>query len=257
MIGLNIIFIIIALIVAFFLFFRLLKSAIKALLFILFLVLFVAGILGFLVYLDVGKVRGSFENGQTALLIHEGDIVAGFTYSDNPNEVLQADKLELLSKTKLDDIDSALKKGSYSGEDSFTILIQSDYFAGKDVELMDNYKVTLDNNSIDEVFSCEELNDCISALVDAAPALKKQIASSFEDEQELKNKLFFAVFTQETKASKGSFLVSGIKENQIMVYPQLTTIKLLKFVPDKFINNALSKVSAGAEDEGNVTASAD
>lgn len=257
MVGLSILLVVVALVIAFFLFFKLLRNAIKALMFVLFLVLFVVGVLGFLVYLDVGKVKGSFENGQTALLLHDGSIVAGFTYSENPNEVLQSDKFQLLNKETLAGIDDSFKKGSYTGEDTLTIIIESDYFIGTSVELADGYTLKLDNKTIYGVFSCEDLNKCISPLIDVAPSLEKQIAASFDDEQDLKNKLFFSVFSQETKESKGSFIISGIKEDKIIVYPSLTTLKLVKMIPDSLITKAISKVSGEELSEEKNTPSTD
>jgi hypothetical protein len=252
MIGLNIVLIIVALVVAFFLFFKLLKSGIKALMFILFLTLFVVGVLGFLVYLDVNKVKGSFEKGQTALLLHDGTIVAGFTYSDNPGEVLQSDKFRLLDKETLSEIDSSIKSKTYS-EDTLTIVVASDYFVDKYVDLMDGQKLLLDEDTLSSVFGCKEMNECTKPLIAAAPSLKKQIASSFEDEQDLKNKLFFNIFTQETKGSKGGFVISGIRSEKIVVYPALTTLKLIKFIPQKTITKATDKISLLVTDNTNST----
>ncbi|MGV8161723.1 MAG: hypothetical protein ACP5N2_00140 [Candidatus Nanoarchaeia archaeon] len=242
MIGLNILLIIAALIIAFFLFFKLLKNTIKALIFVLFLALFVIAVLGFLVYLDIGKVKGSYEKGQTVLLLHDESIVAGFIYEENPNEILQSNKLELLDENTISSISDSFRKGSYAGEETLTIIMQSSYFIGKSVELAEGYNLILTKENINTLFSCNDVDKCITPLIDAAPSLKRQISSSFEDEQDLKNKLFFSAFNQESKNSKGAFILYAIKNNQMIVYPSLTTLKLVQMIPNSFIGKALAKI---------------
>jgi len=253
MITLNILFIVVALVLAFFIFFKLLRSVLKALMFVLFLCLFVVGILGILVYLDVGKVKSSFGNGQTALLTQDGTIVAGFTYSDNTNEVLQSDKLNLMTEDELSAIDDKIKKGTYTGEESLTLIISSSEFYDSTVDLLNGNNVVLDEKMINKIFSCTSKDSCVNTLSEQTPALKKQIAASFDNEQDLKNKLFFNLFTEKTKDSKGKFIITGIKNNNITIYPELTTLKLVKIVPDKIITNMLNKVTNFAGNADNTS----
>jgi hypothetical protein len=93
---------------------------------------------------------------------------------------------------------------------------------------------------INSIFNCDQLDDCTKILTDKQPSLKKQIESSFENPQDLKNKLFFNMFAQVTKETKGKFIITGVKDNKIVVYPELTTLKLIQFVPNFIVTKALN-----------------
>jgi hypothetical protein len=241
MITLSIILVLLVLGLAFFVFFKLLRGVVKAVIAVLFLVLFVIGILGILIYLDIAKVKSGFNEDQTVLLSHKGAIVAGFVYSNSQDKILESDRLQPLDQSRLTDISNIVSSGNFEKDKGFIIIVDSSHFYDKTVELAKGESINLSEKLINDIFSCEELKDCTKILSSAAPELKPQIENSFEDALDVKNKLFFNLFVQETKDTKGTFLIKGIKEEQISVYPELTTLKLINVIPEKLFNLVLKK----------------
>jgi hypothetical protein len=244
MITISIILVLVVLALAFYVFFKLLRGVVKAVIAVLFLVLFVAAIFGAVIYIDVVKLKGSFSADQTLLLSDRGSIVAGFVYANNPDsKILETTDIVMLSAQELDDISRKLNGGDYEKESGkgLTLVIDDSYFQDKSVELVANKSIMLNMQTINAIFTCDKLTSCEKILTDAAPDLKKQIAASFEDAQDVKNKLFFNLFIQETSKTKGAFLITGIREDKITVYPELTTLKLIKVIPDSIINRIVKK----------------
>jgi hypothetical protein len=149
----------------------------------------------------------------------------------------------MLSKEEISGINSELSNDEYGKNSSkgLTLVIDSSYFQGKTVEIMEGKSITVDEQMLDKIFTCDKLSSCTAVLVAVAPELKKEIAASFENEQDVKNKLFFNLFLQETTATKGTFIVTGVREDQIKIYPELATIKLIKLIPDKIIDSVIKK----------------
>ncbi|MFA6072830.1 MAG: hypothetical protein WC758_01850 [Candidatus Woesearchaeota archaeon] len=243
MISITIILVLLVFALAFFIFFKVLRGAIKALMAIFFLILFVTLVLGVLIYIDINKIKGSFNDDQIVLLTHKGEVVSGIQFLNSKNtEILQSQKYNLLDYETLTNINDQLKKNTYesnSGE-IITIIIDSSYLINTSVMITDSINITLDDKLLDDVFSCTELKDCTRPLKNAAPELKNSLDSSFDDAQDVKNKLFFNIFAQKITESKGIFVINGIKEKKITIYPQLTTLKIINFIPAGFFKKTIS-----------------
>lgn len=251
MIALTVILVAVVLALAFFVFLKLLKTVFKAVFAVMLLLLFVIAVFGIVLYIDYVKLKGTFEEDQLILLSHDEKIVAGFIFSnDRDTEVLESDRLNLLSREEIIQMNEDLADEDYKKdyEHGLTVVLESSYFIGKSVELVKGKSIIINESIAEGVFSCTKLSNCTAVLVNAAPDIKKQIENSFEDEQDVKNKLFFNLFVQETKETKGTFLVTAIKDGTVTVYPEILTLKLIKMLPEKTINKILKTgFSEGSE----------
>lgn len=244
MMILNIILIVLVLFLAFFIFYKLLKTFFRAMFAVVLLIIFVVAVFGAVIYIDINKIKGNLDEDKTILLSHEGTVVAGFIYSGNKDsEVLEVTNIELLTESRISEINEEISNDEY-GEDSeglITLIVDSSSFQDKTVEISEGTSINVSGDLISSVFSCKKLSECTAPLISAAPGLKKEISSSFDDEQDVKNKLFFNLFVKEVKDSKGAFIFDGIKDEKMTVYPELTTIKLIKILPDKLLDRLIKK----------------
>lgn len=253
MVAVSIILVILVILLAFFLFFKLLRGVLKAAIAVISLLLFVSAILGVIIYFDIAKVKKNFNEEQTILLAHKGEIVAGFSYDNSEDEkILQNTKTALFENEKLASFNSELADGDYSPEKGMTMVIDSSYFKDKSLELIDGVSITLTDEFIDNLLTCNDDDDCIDLMSEKVPSLQKQIEASFEDEQDMKNKIFFNLFVEESKNTKGTFLISGLKEDQIKIYPELSSLKIIKMVPEKFFKKIADKTAEFAEEKINL-----
>jgi hypothetical protein len=248
MISLTLILVILVAIAAFFIFFKLLRGALKILGIAVFVLLFISMIFGILIYLDVAKLKGSLGKEQTMLLVHNGDVAAGFKYGESDDRVLDSSGLGLFNKDQIADADSMLKSDDFSKLNStgLIVIVQSGYFYNKSLQVTDDLNITLNEDDVNSLFSCTQLNSCTNILVGAAArsnsesgsadkSFIKNLDSSFSDDLDVRNKAFYNLFAQETLKTKGVFILTGAREGMVQVYPELISLKLIKFVPRSFM----------------------
>jgi hypothetical protein len=245
MLAIQIILIAIVLIVAFFIFFKLLKTVFKAIFAVFLLILFVTAVFGAVIYIDATKMQGRMDADQTVLLSHNGNLNAGFIFSSGKKDVLDTTSIDQLSEIELADLHEKISDEAY-GDDidrGLTLVIDSSYFVGKTIELEKDSIIIINQTFNDNVLGCAKLDSCIKIFTAAAPGMKNEITASFQDKtvQEIKNGYFFKLFTKELSESKGTFLVNAVKDDAMIIYPELTTIKLIKILPDRLVNKVLNK----------------
>ncbi len=241
MISITIILVLIIAVVAFFIFFKILRGFLKALGVVVLLLLFVSMVLGFFVYLDAGKIKGSIGKEQTILLSHKGNIVAGFKYGQSQDKVLDTGGLGLFSRDQISVADAALQADNLSNlnKEGLIVIIDSSYFYNKSLKITDALNITLDESAVNALFGCSELKSCTDVLVAAAGSKDESFAikleNSFNDDLDVKNKVFYNLFAEETTKTKGTFLLTGVRTNKIQIYPELMTLKIIKFVPSSVL----------------------
>jgi hypothetical protein len=239
MITLTIIIAVVIAIIAFFVFFKLMKGFLKALGMVFLLLLFVMVVLGIIVYVDVARLKGSMEKEQVILLRHNGSIVAGFMYGQDQQKVLQTGSLGLFTAEQVSAADAAVKSGDPGGINpgGITLVMESSRYYNKSLMLVkDNYAL-LDEAAVKTIFGCAELAECTDALAEKAdPRIRKTIAASFEDVQDMKNKVFFNLFAEETLDTRGTFIIPAIRHGEAQVYPSLLTLRLLKAIPESIFS---------------------
>jgi hypothetical protein len=244
MLAIQIILIVIVLVLAFYIFFKLLKTVLKAIFAVFLLILFVTAVFGAVIYIDATKMKGRMDADQTVLLSHNGNLSAGFIFSSGKRDVLDTTSIEQLSTIELAELQEKITDENY-GDDidrGLTLVIDSSYFVGKTIELEED-NIMINKTFNDDVLECNKLDLCIKIFTAAAPSIKNDITESFEDKtiQEIKNGYFFKLFTKEVSETKGTFLVNAVKDNSITIYPELTTIKLIKILPTRLIKKVLNK----------------
>ncbi len=246
-------------IVLFFILFKIVKSMIKTFLVLSFIFLIVMGIFTIFLLKEVNDLKEEFPDSQKLFVVeHQGNIVSATPASvmefgeDNPPKGLPKDKLDEMN---LDYNPKDLS--SIIGHNFVVILIKSDmlYDALPDVIKMESEDSNGSDNS--STFAKEEFINIILSEKPSDIILKKAIESNGWEvsdeikeevrkqilrdgnEEDIRSQFVMIGFSLIIEEKGIPYLISQMKEDNFIIYPDFLIFGVIKKIPDFFISLAV------------------
>lgn len=228
--------------------FKFLKGIFKVLMSVISILFIVLAILGFVAYHDVKTVNQLMEENKTFLYAEDGAYLAGMTLSSaGPVTVKQGlpTSVHALSGEAL---------SSYAlpeDKERLVIVVSKQFFAN--LSQINISGVLLSPAEFESYmhapdpllrFASEQ------AAAEGIPVDQRAQAAQVAAEQlgvsadEFRAMLFLAAFQQAVKDQPSTFIVQKIKTGALEVYPELLTVKVIRFLPEQFFAKTLGKAVA-------------
>ncbi len=253
------IIIVLVLVLLFFILFKVIKKVLKALLAVLALAIVLFIILGFFIMQDLNDMRQNFPIKESTFMLHnEGAFLVGASFKFQGMLQNKSEKSSFMAMTQeeLQQFSTHFKNKEYDvllGEKYKIVLIELSYF---DETLPDDYLIIFgEKDTISEItfdvpidkgllFDILKSEDPLIEYIKADPdnplntadpvlgELGRDYGLDDELQMQFKVMVFFMAFKDAMGEGGTSMFIKGIKNEEIMVYPEGFLFKMVKYVPD-------------------------
>lgn len=239
--NIQLILLIIGLALIFFLAFKLLKGIIKAMIvvFIISIILVVAT--GFIIYLDASTIKQGFQGESKIIITQDKEFITAF--GTNDLTLKTALKQEFFKVPTEDEMIILIEKYEEEKYDEIVkdelllILDQKTFY--EDEIIVFGSKRNFTENDLNQIAKSKTKEDIKNILADISE--EELIKMDDLTIDEIKGTIYFSLFQNKLKDTKGKFIIDGIKEKNINTKPQLISIKLLNFFPEKIMNKLVNE----------------
>ncbi|MBD3209585.1 hypothetical protein GF367_04190 [Candidatus Woesearchaeota archaeon] len=245
---------IIILIIALSIIFKFMKGALRIIISLLSVLFVIVAALAVIIYIDARAANDLMRNGtKTMLYLADDDVLAGATITSGGliiegESALPENIIALDADTRTGY--EAIITGEQAPEDELIIVITEPVLADQ-ATLTLNDDITIPKTVFDDVMRSDEPRQ---AIIDEAlrergvPAAGAETAAAEVDDQlgeftddELKAALFLMAFGRVMEGKEPTYMVERLQREEILLRPRFLTIKLLKHIPDKLLEQALNK----------------
>lgn len=230
---------------------RFLKGAFRIVTSIVGILVVLIGILSFVAYKDVQTLNGLMDGEKTFVYEEDGTYLAGVTIGSGTRVVVDQGVPGGL------DAFSAEELSSYeppTGKDELQVIVTAAVFENLTLnfsnqtiskEEFDTYMHSPDPVLLFATKQAEEEGVPQEQVDAVAQATAKEADVSPE---EFRAVLFVAALQSEMRNESASFLIDNVQQEDIEIYPELTTVKLLQFIPGDLAQQAIDKAVVTEED---------
>ncbi len=218
---------------------------VKLVFWIIIILFVITSVMGIFTYRDALDMKENLETQPKILLLKENeDIITGFSVEtfDEVSEYFDSSKIAAYQKNFRDKdykemLDENYKMFIFDTEAFHLDEKQVDFIGGK-VSKQDLHSVIKSNDPIGMYKSTTGID------------LK---AYGIENPAEFKGNIFAVLFNDEFKSKGQLFILMEYKKNNIIVYPETASFKMIKLVPTSFIKNIFEKAKDKAVEKINGT----
>lgn len=227
--------------------FKIIKKIILAILLVfLIFILSMAGV-GFLVYEDMMDMKEKFFKSSNLLLLEDnGKIISALQMQGFDEE-----GFDFLDEKWISSKQEAFQNHDYDeiiGRNYKIFIIKLETFSNieniqfEDLQLTkeDVFNISRASNSLDVFFQISSRGQNLSEMEKAL--LKQNLEEEFGS-QNLKGIMFGMLFAQAVEKEGVLFIIENFKQNNIVIYPETITFKLVKSVPNfvyEIVSNKLA-----------------
>ncbi len=221
-------------------FFKVIKNVFKAAIYVFVLLAIVLFILGVSVYTDAADFRKNIqEKPITFMLVQNKEVIAGMKMLGGQNNVL------LFNDQSIEEFRDAYSQKDFDKikDDSYKVLFfnfsvlenMNNSFELDDFNLSndDALMILKSENAIEEAAGilAEERGLTSPAMKDA---LQQGLEEQFHSDQGLKDSVF-SLFVGELFPSQALYVIKGIKNKEIVIYPETPMFKALNYIPTEWV----------------------
>ncbi|MDD5086505.1 MAG: hypothetical protein PHV16_02005 [Candidatus Nanoarchaeia archaeon] len=211
---------------------------VKLVFWIVVILFIITSVMGIFTYKDALDMKENLENEPKLLFLNEGkSLIAGFSVEDFN------DAPKFFRFSEIVEYQNYFKKQDYKKmiDESYKMFI------------LDTKAFNLDNKEVDFIggkVSKETLylllkSDDPIELYKSKTGVDAAIYG-IEDPAEFKGNIFAVLFNDEFESKGQLFILIEYKKNNVIVYPETASFKMIKLMPTSFINNMFEKVKEKA-----------
>ena len=236
--SIQIILLIIGLALIFFLAFKLLKGIIKAAITVFVLALLLIGVFGIIIYADATTLKKGFEGEKTIVILYQDEVVTAFkaTTDVTIRAAIRQDFFESLTIEELNELKEKIENEEYDEieKEELLLIINQEVFYDEEI-LINDKKINLSKEILNDLAQSKTLNEAISAIGKHPEINQEDLTISDVAHQDFLNQIYYELFKNKLKNTKGTFIIDGIKDKKIDTRPQLLSIKIINFFPESIM----------------------
>ena len=208
---------------------KIIHSIIRTIMVIIFISIFAFGLL---IYLDSKEMQGQIQTKDKLMLLdYGGVVVAGFTVGRGQPDIIEAPESYDVAYANKD-------YKSMKGQSYLLFLVKKEALQSVDTVDISGYQFTL--TELNSLFVSQNPRKLIEDKVmadqniteDQRAAVTEQVELALGSQNRFKGLVFAQVFSQFNEDQE--FLVYNIKDENIVVYPEPFSFKMIRWTP-KFI----------------------
>ncbi len=205
----------------------------------------ITSVMGIFTYRDALDIKENLETQPKIFLLKENEnIITGFSLEsfDEVSEYFDSTKISAYQKDFKDKNYKEMLGENYKmfifDKDAFDLSEKQIDFIGGKVSKQELYSVLKSNKPI----------EAYSSVAGTDPRVY-----GIENPAEFKGNIFALLFNEEFKSKGQLFILMEYKKNNVIVYPETASFKLIKLVPTSFIKNIFEKAKEKAVEKINGT----
>lgn len=242
--NIQIILIIIVLVVAFFLALKIFKKIVKAAITVFILLLLLTGVAGIIIYNDAMKIKKGFEGEQIIVITHDDEVVTAFMTSGiSISSQRNQQSYESVSQNELEKIADRIRAQEYKkiDEEKFLLIVDQKVFYEKEVNVM-GVETTMTQEVLEAFALSTDVLEASSILSDL-PEVRPVYLEFFVNAElnELKNDVYAELFMSQISETRGTFLLKGVRNKDIITRPKLISVSVLNIFPESILRRAANE----------------
>ena len=202
------------------------------------LLIIVIGVSGYFIYRDAVSLANNFPTQNKLILINIDKIESGFIISTDEPIFLTQDKVNIYNQFYQNGNYKSILENNYK-----LIILKIDKIEFTD-QVLDYQGFMLDKVLVLETIKSDDPKTYLYNLKFSDRYTKQDFDKQINVENiELKSAFGLLLFMQEYKKNGVFFIVKEFKKGNIIVYPETAVFKLIKILPNGFINDVLNKLN--------------
>ncbi len=237
--NIPLILFIVGIILVFFLTLKIFKKIIKAAIAVIILILVVTAVTSIVVYNDAMIIRKGFEDGKIIAITKNDELITAFNSKTDLTltATIRQEFYETINPEKQEEIEKNIKENELDkiNNETFIMVLNHEIFLEEKTKILGKETNTT-QSMLDAFATTKEKEDAILILTGLEGITEEDTKELQELElHEIKSQIYYELFLNKFKETRGTFLINEIKENNIKTNPQLLSITVLNVFPENIM----------------------
>jgi len=225
--------------------FKILKKLLKALVTAILLIIILLSLITVIVYIDAKKLTKAIQGPKEIFVLSGSSLSAGGYIKTNDftkDDIKNLNIFQYYNKTYLDESEDLYLVPKPNKPENLVLLIYANYLVKDQTMSFEEYDVEIGEIKLAELLQTNNLEESAEIFASKSEydseTILKELSEEYENSEELKASLMLSLLSTQQKED-GNYIFNGIKKDEIIIFPDFITLKVLDFLPESITNKIM------------------